>query len=338
MLPSATGPRGLTALATLIAGKLNDASGKGVPGAAATASLGQSSVVATGADGSIFVIDASLNRLLRINDGKVTVAYARRGKSGPIGGLAVSGTGKVVLLTPDGLVEITGDGKSTSVATLAQLGTGVTPGAETPLAFDGVGNLYIANSNGYTVLRRAVDGSMSRVAGTGQFADLLPPKGDGGAATAAPMAHMTAMVVDSGGNVLIGQAQGALRMVAVDGTLSTIAGAGAQTMSNGAATFPADGTKAVDVGLSEISSLAVDAQGRIYVGDSQAGVIMRINVDGTVTFVAGDQPGATDPTSAGSPADQTRFADAAGLAFDKSGALLVAEAGLIVKVDGVAAS
>ena len=79
---------------------------------------------------------------------------------------------------------------------------------------------------------------MSRVAGTGQFADLLPPKGDGGAATAAPMAHMTAMVVDPSGNLLIGQAQGALRMVAVDGTLSTIAGAGAQTMANGAATFP----------------------------------------------------------------------------------------------------
>jgi hypothetical protein len=335
--PSATGPRGLTTLATLIAGKPNDATGKGVPGAAATASLGRSSVIATGADGSIFAIDASLNRLLHIKDGKVTVAYAKREKTGPIGGLAVSRTGKVVLLTPDGLIEITGDGKSTSIATLAQLGSGVTPGDEAPLAFDGVGNLYIANSNGYTVLRRAVDGSLTRVAGTGQFADLLPPKGDGGPATAAPMAHMTAMVVDRSGNLLIGQAQGALRMVAVDGTLSTIAGAGTQTMTNGAATFPPDGTKAVDVGLAAISSLAVDSQGRIYVGDSQSGVIMRINADDTTTFIAGDQPGATDPTLTGSPADQTRFEDAAGLAFDKSSALLVAEAGLIVKIDGVAA-
>ena len=65
---------------------------------------------------------------------------------------------------------------------------------------------------------------------------------------------------------------------------------------------------------------------------------MRINADHTVTFVAGDQSGAPDPTLTGSPADQTRFADAAGLAFDKSGALLVAEAGLIVQVDGVAAT
>jgi hypothetical protein len=323
----------------LIAGKPNDASGKGVPGAAATASLGRSSTVATGADGSIFVIDANLNRLLRIKDGKVTIAYARPVRSGGrIGGLAVSRTGKVVLLTPDGLIEVTGDGKSTSIATLTQLGAGVAPGDESPLAFDGVGNLYIANSNGYTVLRRAVDGSMSLVAGTGQFANLLPPKGDGGPATSAPVAHMTAMVVDRSGNLLIGQAQGALRMVAVDGTLSTIAGAGSLTTANGAATFAPDGTKAVDVGLTGISSLAVDSQGRIYVGDSQAGVIMRINVDHTVTFVAGDQSGATDPTLTGSPADQTRFADAAGLAFDRSGALLVAEAGLIVQIDGVAAS
>src|SRR5450432_2429158 len=144
--PSATGPRGLTTLATLIAGKPNDASGKGVPGTVVTASLGRSSAVATGADGSIFVIDANLNRLLRIKDGKVTVAYTRGSKGGRIGGLAVSRTGKVVMLTPDGLIEVTGDGKSTSIATLPQLGAGVAPGDESPLAFDGVGNLYIANS------------------------------------------------------------------------------------------------------------------------------------------------------------------------------------------------
>ena len=52
--------------------------GKGVPGAIATASLGRSSAIATGADGSIYAIDANLDRLLRIKDGKVTVAYAQR--------------------------------------------------------------------------------------------------------------------------------------------------------------------------------------------------------------------------------------------------------------------
>jgi sugar lactone lactonase YvrE len=244
----------------------------------------------------------------------------------------------VVLLTGDGLLEITGDGTATSISSLTKLGAGVTPGTETPLAYDGVGNLYIANSNGYTVLRRSVDGAMSLVAGTGKFANLLPPKGDGGAATAAPMAHMTAMVVDRSGNLLIGQAEGALRMVAVDGTLSTIAGAGASKVTNGAATFPADGTKATDVGLTEIDSLAVDTAGRTYVGDSQSGVIMRINPDGTVTFIAGDQSGTVAPTTTGLPANETRFADADGLAFDKSGSLLVAEAGLLLKVDGVTAS
>jgi len=106
-------------------------------------------------------------------------------------------------------------------------------------------------------------------------------------------------------------------------------------VTNGVATFPPDGTKATDVGLTEIDSLAVDATGRLYIGDSQAGVIVRINADGTVTFVAGDQSGTADPTVTGLPANQIRFADANGLAFDKSGALLVVEAGLLLKVDDV---
>ena len=127
------------------------------------------------------------------------------------------------------------------------------------------------------------------------------------------MAHITALAVDRSGDLLIGQAKGAVRMVAVNGTVSTIAGTGSLTMTNGAATFPPDGTKAADVGLSEVSSLAVDAQGRIYVGDSQSGVIMRIDADGTVSFVAGDQAGAAEPTVTGSPTNQTRFADADGL-------------------------
>jgi sugar lactone lactonase YvrE len=334
---SHTGARGLTGLAAIIAGRPQDNSGKGIPGAATAVSLGQPGALTIGPDGSIYVIDSLLGRLLRIKDGQATVAYAGT-KKGPVGGLAVSPTGKVVLLTQDGLLEITGDGTSTSIATLKQLGTGVTPSSETPLAYDGVGNLYIANSNGYTVLRRSADGAMSLVAGTGKFANLLPPKGDGGAATAAPMAHMTAMVVDRSGNLLIGQGQGAVRRIAVDGTLSTIAGLGASKLTNGASTFPVDGTKATDVGLNEIDSLAVDTAGRTYVGDSQSGVIMRINADGTVTLIAGDQSGTVEPTTTGLPANETRFADANGLAFDKSGSLLVAEAGLLLKVDGVAAS
>jgi hypothetical protein len=124
-------------------------------------------------------------------------------------------------------------------------------------------------------------------------------------------------------------------MVAVDGTLSTIAGAGPTKLSNGAATFPADGTKATDVSFDEVDALEVDPQGRIYVGDSQAGLIVRINADGTVTFVAGDQLRTVEPTTTGLPANQTRFVDAYGLAFDKTGALLVVGADLLVKVDGV---
>jgi hypothetical protein len=48
-------------------------------------------------------------------------------------------------------------------------------------------------------------------------------------------------------------------------------------LTNRAATFPADGTKATDVGLAEIDSLAVDTQGRTYVGDSQSGLLLQVD-------------------------------------------------------------
>jgi sugar lactone lactonase YvrE len=109
-------------------------------------------------------------------------------------------------------------------------------------------------------------------------------------------------------------------------------------VSSSIETIAPDGTKATDLKFSEVASLAVDSQGRVYVGDSQSGVIVRINADGTMTFVGGDQSGTVEPTTTGLPANQTRFADANGLAFDRSGALLVVEAGLLLKIDGVAAA
>ncbi len=328
------GGRGVTGDTVVLAGRAGDNSGTGVPGPATAASLGAPSVVVSGPDGSAFVIDRGAGRLLRVRDAQVTVAHVAK-VLGPIGGLAVSAEGKVMLLAQNGLLEITSDGESRVLATLAELGEGISPGATTPMTFDGAGNLYIANSARYRVLRRSKDGAMSLVAGNGQLAG-GPALGDGGAATAAPLSTMNTIVVDAKGNLLLGEAGGALRQVSTDGTMSTIAGGGATKLLTGTGTFAPDGTKAADLDLAAVSALAVDAKGRTYVGDSQSGAIIRINADGTTTFIAGDQSGVVEPTNAARPANQTRFAGADGLAFERSGALFVVGRGLLLRVDAVA--
>ena len=318
---------------SILAGLKNDNTGKGVPGVATAASLGEPTTVVS-TNGTTYVLDSGAARVIRISDGQATVAYQSKTT---IGGLAATATGKVVLMTTDGLVEITGDGQSTPVATMAELGGRVSPGSQTPLAFDGAGNLYIGNSNHYQVLRRAVDGTMSLVAGNGEFAGTGAPKGDGGAATAAPMSAMNALVVDGKGNLLIGEPLGPIRKVAVDGTLSTIAGAGATKLTAGSGTFAPDGTKAVDLDFANTSSLAIDAKGRIYVGDSLSSAIVRIVGDGTIEFVGGDQGGLLEPETKPHPANQTRITDANGLAFDRSGALLLTSGVFLLQIVGVSA-
>jgi actin-like ATPase involved in cell morphogenesis len=327
--------RGLPNKMTLLAGSRTDNSGAGVPGVATEVSLGAPSYLGV-SNGDALVVDNALNRVIRVKDGKATIAY--QGK-GAIGGLAVGPTGKVVLLTPDGLLELGADGQSKVLATLAALGDGMGSGLRAPMAFDGAGNLYLANNLRYQVLRRSVDGAMSLVAGNGEFAGAGGPKGDGGAATAAPISGVSALLVDAKGNLLIGEAQGALRKVsATDGKLSTIAGAGATKLLTADDTFPPDGTPAADLDFAEVTALTVDAKGRIYVGDSQAGALLRIMPDGSIEILAGDQFRTSEPSIEGEAANRTRLADAGGLAFESSGALLVLDGGRLVRIDAVASS
>ncbi|MBK5305674.1 MAG: Hsp70 family protein [Frankiaceae bacterium] len=329
------GARGITGSTALIAGIPGDNSGDGAPGVATAISLGAPSFVAVGADGATYVVDSAANRVLRIAEQKATVAYTG---TGTIGGMASSPTGKLVLLTTDGLVDIT-TGTAVRVAALAELGEGVAPGRQTPLAFDGAGNLYIGHSAGYQVLRRAADGTMTRVAGNGEWAGTSGPKGDGGAATAAPLVAITALVVDSKGNLLFGQPDGALRKVATDGTLSTIAGAGTtRLVLDNAFTFVPDGKAATSLDFRQVDGLAFDPKGRLYVTDGLSGAVVRILGDGTVDFVAGDQSGTAEPTVTGRPANQTRFNAASGMAFEKDGALVLLDRELLLRVNGVATS
>lgn len=139
------------------------------------------------------------------------------------------------------------------------------------LAFDGAGNLYIADSYNYRSISRIIfspsanrirkvgpDGMISTVAG-GRPGD---PLGDGGPAIAA-LVRPSGLAFDTAGNLFIAQENDhRIRKVdAVTGTIATVAG-------NGNPGFSGDGGPAVEATLSFPTDVQTDSGGNLYIADS----------------------------------------------------------------------
>ena len=121
--------------------------------------------------------------------------------------------------------------------------------------------------------------------------------------------------LDSSGNLYVADYKGStIRKITSAGVVSTLAG-------TAGASGNTDGTGSVARFL-EPSAVAVDATGNVFVADSGNNVIRKITSAGVVTTFAGTAgaPGSIDGT--GSAA---RFNYPRGVAFDRSGNLLVAD-------------
>lgn len=105
----------------------------------------------------------------------------------------------------------------------------------------------------------------------------------------------------------------AVRKLALDGTLSTLAGSGFSGYVDGPVS---------EARFRHVRGIAIDATGTLYVADQFNHCIRKISQDGVVTTLAGDgTPGYID--AVGSAA---RFNEPSGLAVDSNGKIYVADA------------
>jgi sugar lactone lactonase YvrE len=125
------------------------------------------------------------------------------------------------------------------------------------LAFDSAGNIYIADSGDNLIREVPLTGIVNTVAGNGQQGF----SGDGGAATSAELDSPTDVAVDASGNLYIADTQNNRIREVTNGTIRTIAG-------NGTTGFSGDGGPAASATLANPTALAVDAQGNLYIADT----------------------------------------------------------------------
>lgn len=231
--------------------------------------------------GNVYIADTLNHRVRRVGaDGMITTVagtgeagYTGDGKSGRDArlnlptGLAI-GFGDTVFIADTGnnvVRQLGPDGAIHTVAGTGEAGYRGDPGAALDavlhapggIAFDGEGNLYIADTLNQRVRRVDVNGQIGAVAGTGASGYL----GDGRPASLAdlnlasnPLGGMgQGLAVDTQGDVFIADALNhRVRRIDLNGTISTIAQ------------------------MRTPLGLAVDAQGFVYVADADDNRVSRI--------------------------------------------------------------
>src|SRR5437867_370527 len=161
-------------------------------------------------------------------------------------------------VTPDGII-----------TTVAGSGTGGFSGDRGPAisaqlnsdwrgAVDGSGNLFIADTLNHRIRKVTPDGIITTVAGsgTGGFS------GDRGPAISAQLNSPYSVAVDASENLFIADTLNhRIRKVTPDGIITTVAG-------SGTGGFSGDGGPAISAQLNAAYSVAVDASGNQFIGDT----------------------------------------------------------------------
>jgi uncharacterized protein (TIGR03437 family) len=216
----------------------------GDAGPAVNAALNGPSGLSVDAQGNVYVADVVNNRIREISTG-----------------------GIINTVAGNGIQRFSGDGGPAVAASLD------TPG---DVAVDGMGNVWIADTNSARIRVVSLNGTINTAAGNGG-----PFAGDGGPATGAVLNYPYGAALDGKGNVYIADTyNNRIRKVAQDGTISTVAG-------NGIAGFTGDGGAALSAELNTPSGISLDSAGNIYIADTYNDRVRRVSTAGVITTIAG---------------------------------------------------
>ena len=179
-----------------------------------------------------------------------------------------------------GAVPATTYGQVVTIAGVADV-SGSTNGAVLSSTFkepfgilkDKAGNIYVADQGNNIIRKITPAGVVSTFAGTGA------PGSANGAGTAASFYHPSALAIDASGNIYVADSgNNLLRKITPAGVVSTLAGGGLDTFSDG------QGTNANFFG---ITGLGIDAGGNLFAAETIDQLIRKITPGGLVSSYAG---------------------------------------------------
>lgn len=173
----------------------------------------------------------------------------------------------IVTIAGNGVKTYNGEGL---LATNAQMGANA-------MFVDNSDIVYIADANNHRIRRININGTVSTIAGTGEYGYT----GNGGPATAAKIRSCADVHVDSYGNVYFTEwINCTVRKVSPSGIISLVAGTG----SGG---YNGDNIPATNAQLAAPSGITTDASGNIYFADLGNHCVRKVNTLGIITTIAG---------------------------------------------------
>src|SRR5438477_3590106 len=245
-----------------------------------------------------------IGAVLLVPKGGGASVHLRAAPAASVAAAADSAPAAVTTVAGDGEDAARGDGGPAVSAAL---------GRPRGVAFDGQGDLFIADADNNRVRRVSPAGAITTVAGTG----VAGFGGDGGPATAAQLSSLVGVAVEPSVDLVIADSNNIrLRRVDPAGMITTLAG-------TGVAGFSGDGSPATAAELSLPRGLGVDGMGNVLIADSNNNRVRKVDTSGTITTVAGT--GVAGFSGDGGPATSAQLSFPRSIAFDHSGAMLVVD-------------
>ncbi|MCX6618890.1 MAG: hypothetical protein NTZ98_22680, partial [Acidobacteria bacterium] len=294
------------------------ASTSGDGGPAVNASIYRPAGIGLDAAGNAYISENTGGRIRKVTPQGVITTLA----SLPYpGGVDVDASGNVYValdtrnqvsrIDPGGAVTVAAGGGTVfgddGPATMATLGK------PNDVAIDLAGNFYITDPDNHRLRRVSALGIISTFAGSGEST----LSGNGGPALAATFNHPSAMARDAAGNIYVADYNNdRVRKIDTLGMVTTYAGGGMVV---------GDGGPATKANVGRPAGLALDAAGNLYVSDQGNCRVRKVTPLGIITTFAG--AGCWFSGGDGGPAAAANLNDPAGLAFDRSGTLRIAESG-----------